>query len=71
MLVPKIISPPQSVFIPNRDVHDVAREIFTTFLNLEQKMVIKLDMKKLYNRFAWSFIKKCLNNLGFNNTSTN
>lgn len=55
-VLPKIISPFQSAFISQRDIHDnllIAHEILSTFSKKRTKvgyMAIKLDMKKAYDR---------------------
>lgn len=71
-ILPKIISPLQSAFVPQRDIHDnilIAHEILSMFFFLNRTKVgyktIKLDMKKAYVKLDWNFISKCFQDLGF------
>lgn len=75
-VLPKIISPLQSAFATNKDIHDdifIAHEILTTFSKNHAKggymaiksWPIKLHMEKTYDRLAWNFIKKWFNDLFF------
>lgn len=62
VILPKIVSPFQNAFIPNKGIHDnslVAHEILSSFFQKKGYMANKLDMKKAYKRLDWEFIKKC------------
>lgn len=62
LILPRIISPTQSVFVPRRLILDniiVAFEILHS-MNSKGKgqqgyMALKLDMSKAYDRVKWSF----------------
>ncbi|KAJ0096620.1 hypothetical protein Patl1_27306 [Pistacia atlantica] len=63
-ILPQIISPSQSAFIPDRLITDnaiVAFEVMHTMnTNLKGKdgyMALKLDMSKAYDRLEWSFLQ--------------
>jgi hypothetical protein len=72
LVLPKIISPSQSAFVPGRLITDnvlLAYEL-THYLNQRKwrKMgvdAIKLDMSKAYDRVEWSFLEKMMSRLGF------
>jgi hypothetical protein len=71
-ILPKIISPNQSAFVPGRLITDnilLAYEC-THFMKNKYRgkdgyATIKLDMSKAYDRVKWSFIEKMLRKLGF------
>lgn len=69
-ILPIIISPPQSEFILNGDIHNnilIAHEILTTSLKERTKgvyMPIKLYMRKVYDKLEWDFIMKYFTDLG-------
>lgn len=65
MVLPNLISAFQSVFVPQRYIHDnilIAHEILSAF-NKKRKisgyMTIKLDMKKAHDRLDCNFKRKC------------
>ncbi|KAJ0008134.1 hypothetical protein Pint_29752 [Pistacia integerrima] len=74
-LIPKIISPSQSAFIPDRLITDnaiVAFEVMHTMnTSLKGKdgyMALKLDMSKAYDRLEWSFLQAVMRKMGFSPT---
>jgi hypothetical protein len=64
LMLPDVISPNQSAFVPGRMITDntlVAYEVFHFFnQSTSQKgyMGIKTDMAKAYDRVEWSFLQK-------------
>ncbi|XP_018853114.2 uncharacterized protein LOC109015083 [Juglans regia] len=72
LILPEIISPTQSAFIPGRLISDnviVAFEALHTMNNRLQgkigHMALKLDMSKAYDRIEWPFIQAVLSKMGF------
>ncbi len=59
--MPRLISEPQSAFLPGRDIHDnilLAQELLQ---HLDRKvhghnMILKLDLMKAFDRVSWSFL---------------
>jgi hypothetical protein len=70
-LLPKIISPLQSAFVPNRNIQDnsiLAHELLHSFKNKKGKggfMFLKLDMEKAFDRMEWNFLLAIMEKLGF------
>jgi hypothetical protein len=62
ILLPKIISPAQSAFVPNRNIQDnfiLAHELVNGFKNKKGKcgfMFLKMDMEKAFDRMEWNLI---------------
>jgi hypothetical protein len=76
LILPDVISPNQSVFVPGRMITDntlVAYEVFHFFNQSNSKkgyMGIKTDMAKAYDRVEWSFLQKTLETMGFSKKLT-
>jgi hypothetical protein len=71
-ILPEVISPQQSAFLPGRLITDNTLLAFETFHHLKHNknkekgfVGIKLDMAKAYDRLEWSFIENTLNTMGF------
>jgi hypothetical protein len=72
VILPEIISPQQSAFLPGRLISDNTLIAFETFHHLKHNtnkrkgyVGIKLDMAKAYDRLEWDFIEVTLNTMGF------
>jgi hypothetical protein len=72
--LPKIISPLQSAFVPQRNIQDntiLAHEPLHAFKSKRGKggfMFMKMDMEKAFDRMEWSFLLAVLEKLGFSQT---
>jgi hypothetical protein len=71
-ILPEIVSPQQSAFLPGRLISDNTLIAFETFHYLKQNqnktkgyVGMKLDMAKAYDRLEWGFIEATLNTMGF------
>jgi hypothetical protein len=71
-ILPEVISPQQSAFLPGRLITDNTLLAFETFHYLKHNknkkkgyVGIKLDMAKAYDRLEWSFIENTLLTMGF------
>lgn len=73
-ILPKLISPCQSAFIPGRWIAEnkvILHETLHIFKKRKVKdsmMAEKLDLQKAYDRVNWKFLKTVLDKFGFNNT---
>lgn len=68
-LLPLLISEEQTGFVLGRTIYDgiiIAQEaIHLVQTNKEPSMLIKLDIKKAYDKVDWHFLCKCLEAFGF------
>jgi hypothetical protein len=78
IILPYVISPEQSVFVPCRLITDnvlvpfeTLHSIATRFSGKEGYMTLKLDMSKAYDRLEWDFLEAMLRKLGFANRWNN
>ncbi|KAJ1295804.1 hypothetical protein BS78_01G250800 [Paspalum vaginatum] len=77
-ILPDIISPSQSAFVPGRLITDnvlLAYELTHHLLNSRRgsdgMAAIKLDMSKAYDRIEWPFLNKMMQKLGFHDVFIN
>lgn len=69
-ILPSIISPTQSSFIPGRHISDniiVCQEMVHTLRKKKGKlggMILKIDLEKAYDRLEWPFIADTLTDVG-------
>jgi hypothetical protein len=71
-VLPNIISPMQSAFIPGRLITDNVLVAYEIMHSMQKRMWsktgfmgIKLDMSKAYNRVEWTFLETTMSRLGF------
>lgn len=69
LIPPHIISEEQTGFVPGRSIFDgiiIAQEVIHSLQqNHKPGMLVKLDIKKVYNKVDWRFLCKCLEAFGF------
>jgi hypothetical protein len=71
-VLPDIIAPTQSAFIPGRLIFDNILAAYETLHTMQSRMwskegymAVKLDMSKAYDRVEWSFLEKVMKRMGF------
>jgi hypothetical protein len=71
-VLPSIISPEQSAFIPGRLISDNIMVAFEALHTINSRikgnegfMALKLNMSKAYDRIEWNFLEAILRKLGF------
>jgi hypothetical protein len=70
-IIPNLVSPAQSAFIPGRWIAEnqlIVQEILHSFKKRKVKggfVAVKLDLQKAYDRVHWGFLKIVLNQFGF------
>jgi hypothetical protein len=72
VVLPSVISPYQSAFLPGRLITDNILAAYETLHSMHTKMwskvgfmSIKLDMSKAYDRVEWDFLEAVISKLGF------
>lgn len=69
-LLPAIISEEQTGFLPNRSILDriiiVQEAIHSCQIQGQPNMLLKLDIKKAYDKVDWYFLCRCMKAFGFN-----
>jgi ribonuclease HI/exonuclease III len=72
VILPNIISPNQSAFIPERLISDNVLAAYETLHTMHSRMygrvgymAVKLDMSKAYDRVEWVFLEKVMSRMGF------
>jgi hypothetical protein len=71
-VLPDIIAPTQSAFIPGRLISDNILAAYETLHTMQSRMwskerymAVKLDMSKAYDRMEWRFLEKVMKRMGF------
>ena len=72
MILPHIISPTQSAFIPRRLITDNVLVAYETLHTMHASMwgkqvymAVKIDMSKAYDRVEWEFLRSVMRKMGF------
>jgi ribonuclease HI len=71
-ILPHVISPNQSAFIPGRLISDNVLATYETLHSMHSRMwgkvgymAVKLDMSKAYDRVEWAFLEAVMKKIGF------
>jgi hypothetical protein len=71
-ILPKIIAPTQSAFIPSRLISNNILAAYETLHTMQSRMwgnegfmVVKLDMSKAYDQVEWGFLESVMKQMGF------
>ncbi|OMO86337.1 reverse transcriptase [Corchorus capsularis] len=71
-ILPEVIGPNQSAFVPGRMIFDSSFIVFETIHYMKNKragganhMALKLDLSKAYDRVEWAFLEGMMLRLGF------
>ena len=71
LILPSLISPSQSAFVPSRLITDNVMVAYETLHAMHSRrsgkrgyMALKLDVSKAYDRVEWSFLKGIMSKLG-------
>nr|XP_028952454.1 uncharacterized protein LOC114822290 [Malus domestica] len=74
LILPHVISPPQSVFVLGRLISDnylvaaeVAHYMHKRSSGVHGFMALKLDISKAYDRVEWKFLEAMMHRMGFSN----
>ena len=72
VILPEVIGPTQSAFVPGRMITDNALLAFECFHSIQQEKdpnksfcAYKLDMSKAYDRVDWIFLERMMQKMGF------
>lgn len=69
-MLPQLILPNQTSFVPSRHIHDnviIAQQAIhsiSKFRGKHENMTLKIDHENVYDRLKWSFIEETIHMLG-------